>query len=84
MALLQKAANRQLTVVEVQLSDLAAFFTSSRDMAIVERVRINTSRYISLLAQVCDEKMPPPSVEFDGEEMSTYEVTMQQRRFNQQ
>ena len=50
----------------------------------MQRVRANTSRYISEFSRVIDGKIPPPSVNFDQDGMSPDELMMQQRRFNQQ
>ena len=44
--------------VEISLQDLKEFFDSVRDIGFVERVRINTSRYISIFSQVIDTVMP--------------------------
>jgi len=51
-------------------------------MSLVERVKQNTARYVSLFAQVIDAVMPAPSVNFREDQLSTFEVIMQQRRFN--
>ena len=65
MAMLQKIANRQEKLINISLSDLHEFFSSSRDVLFVERIRANTSRYISEFSKVIDDKIPPPSITFD-------------------
>lgn len=77
MAMLQKIANRQEKLIDIQLSDLHEFFSSSRDVNFVERIRANTSRYISEFSKVIDDKIPPPSVAFDQDCMSPDELMMQ-------
>ena len=68
MIQLQKIVNREIrtdtktetvhNTVEISLQDLKEFFDSVRDIGFVERVRINTSRYISIFSQVIDTVMP--------------------------
>jgi hypothetical protein len=68
MIQLQKIVNREMrtdtktetvhNTVEISLQDLKEFFDSVRDIGFVERVRINTSRYISIFSQVIDTVMP--------------------------
>ena len=60
MIQLQKIANREKrtdtksesvhNTVEISIEDLNEFFDSARDRGFVERVRINTSRYISIFS----------------------------------
>jgi hypothetical protein len=42
----------------------------------------NTSRYVDLLSKTIDEHMPNSNINFKEEDLSTFEVIMQQRRFN--
>ena len=42
----------------------------------------NTSRYVDLLSKTIDDHMPNSSINFREEDLSTFEVIMQQRRFN--
>jgi DNA replication licensing factor MCM7 len=77
MIQLQKVANKEQNIIEIELEDLKGFFGSVKDLAFVERVRINTSRYISLFSTVIDDKMPPPTIEFREEDKSTYDIIMQ-------
>ena len=50
----------------------------------VERVKINTSRYVSLFSQVIDSMMPNPTTNFREDDLSTFEITMNQRKLNYQ
>ena len=50
----------------------------------MERIRMNTMRYVSLFAQVIDTNMPQPTVNFREEQLTTFEILMNQRRFNMQ
>jgi len=50
MATLQKVANKQLEGIEIELEDIREFFNSAKDSGFVERVRINTTRYINLFS----------------------------------
>jgi DNA replication licensing factor MCM7 len=60
--MLQKVANKESGVIEIELEDLKEFFDSIRDMGFVERVRINTTRYIALFSSIIDQAMPMPTV----------------------
>lgn len=81
MTVLQKVANKEATAIEIELTDLEEFFDSARDHGFVERVRTNTTRYVSLFSSVIDQHMPQPSVERD-EHQSAFDIVMAQRRFN--
>jgi len=59
-------------------------YSSVKESAFVDRIRVNTTRYVSLFAGVIDQNMPAPSVNFREDQMSTFEVIMQQRKFNYQ
>ena len=56
--MLQKIANKETGVIEIELEDLKEFFDSIRDIGFVERVRINTTRYIALFSSIIDQAMP--------------------------
>jgi hypothetical protein len=68
MIQLQKIANREKrtdtkediihNIIEIELVDIKEFFDSIRDIGFVERVRINTSRYVSIFSSVIDAAMP--------------------------
>lgn len=50
MSRLQAIANRQEKVLKIELSDLQQHFTSAREVGFVERIKVNTARYVSLFA----------------------------------
>jgi hypothetical protein len=58
MTMLQKVANKESLIVEIELEDLKEFFDSIRERGFVERVRINTTRYIALFSSIIDQAMP--------------------------
>ena len=58
MTMLQKVANKESAIIEIELEDLKEFFDSIRDIGFVERVRINTTRYIALFSSIIDQAMP--------------------------
>jgi len=39
-------------------------------------------RYVSLFSTMIDKNMPPPSINFREDQLSTFEIIMQQRKFN--
>lgn len=82
MIQLQKVANKECQIIEIELEDLKDFFDSIRDMGFVERVRINTTRYIMLFSNIIDTAMPTPTIPTREEDQSTFDIVMQQRRFN--
>ena len=57
-------------------------FSTAKEYGFVERIMTNTNRYVSLFAQVMDTNMPAPSINFKEEDLSTFEITMNQRRAN--
>lgn len=48
----------------------------------MDRVRTNTLRYITLFANAIDQHMPTPSINFKEDQLTTFEILMQQRKFN--
>lgn len=80
--MLQKVANKESNIIEIELEDLKEFFDSIRERGFVDRVRINTTRYIALFSTVIDQAMPQPTVQFREEDQTTFDIVMQQRRFN--
>ena len=82
MTMLQKVANKESNIIEIELEDLKEFFDSIRERGFVDRVRINTTRYIALFSTVIDQAMPQPTVQFREEDQTTFDIVMQQRRFN--
>jgi len=79
---MQEIANKSSKTLEIAVEDIKEFFTAAKDQGFVERVLINTSRYVDLLSKIVDELMPGPTVNFKDEDLSTFEVIMQQRKFN--
>ena len=61
---------------------LLTFYSSAKDVPFVERVLINTSRYVSLFSLVVDKNMPNPTINFKDDDLSSFDVIMQQRKFN--
>ena len=45
---------------------------------------LNAGRYITLFHEVVDLKMPRPSVNFREEDMTSFDLIMEQRKFNMQ
>ena len=62
MTQLQRVANRQAEIIQIELEDIREFFDSAKDQAFVERVRINTHRYVTLFSKIIDQHMPQPSI----------------------
>ncbi len=60
------------------------FFSSVKDASFVDRIRVNTMRYVSLFSQVIDAHMPQPTVNFREDQLTTFDILMNQRRFNYQ
>lgn len=48
----------------------------------IERIQRNTTTYVNLFSQVIDENLPAPTVNFKEEDLTTFDVLMEQRRFN--
>ena len=82
MTLLQKIANKQNQGIEIEITDLKDFFDSAKDHGFVERVQKNTTRYINLFSSIIDANIPPASVDLKEEDFTTFDIVMQQRRFN--
>ena len=81
---MQKVANHQEAIIEIELEDIREFFDQAKDHGFVERVRVNTYRYVQIFSKVIDEHMPQPSINIPEDSLSASEITMQQRRFNAQ
>ena len=82
MIKLQQVSNKESSIIEIEIEDLKEFFSSIKDHGFIDRVRMNTSRYISIFSNVVDAHMPQPSIELREDEFSTFDIVMQQRRFN--
>mmetsp|Transcript_16126 Transcript_16126/g.11370 ORF Transcript_16126/g.11370 Transcript_16126/m.11370 type:complete len:100 (-) Transcript_16126:2061-2360(-) len=84
MSMLQKVSNKQCKTIEITLEDIQDHFNNNRDAGFLERVKCNTDRYIKLFCMVIDKEMPVPSINFREEDKTTFDVIMEQRRFNLQ
>lgn len=48
----------------------------------MERIQKNTATYANLFSNVIDELMPQATVNFKDEDLTTFDVLMEQRKFN--
>ena len=72
MILMQKIANRELTILEIYTEDLESYFTSqnkSDDLALLDCIFNNTKTYINLFKDAVDDLMPNSSKQFPIEEI---------------
>ena len=72
MILMQKIANRELTILEIYTEDLESYFTSQNkadDLALLDCIFNNTKTYINLFKDAVDDLMPNSSKQFPIEEM---------------
>jgi hypothetical protein len=63
--------------VQIEIEDLKDFFSAARDSSFVQRVLINTARYIELFGNVIDENLPKPSVNFREGDQNPFEILME-------
>lgn len=77
-------ANKQSKLIEINLGDIQEHFNNNRDMGFLERVKTNTDRYIKIFSMIIDKEMPVPSINFKEEDKTTFDIIMEQRRFNLQ
>lgn len=84
MTMLQAVVNKQHNLITIEMDDLREFFSANKDQGFIERVRTNTQRYIKLFSSVIDSNLPLPSVQINDDDLSTFDIVMQQRRFNNQ
>jgi hypothetical protein len=47
---LQRVANRESTVINIELDDIKEFFSAARDASFVDRTLLNTARYVDLFS----------------------------------
>ena len=78
----QRISNKETKLIEIELDDIKEFFSATRDKNFLERVVKNTTRYVDLFASIIDQNMPKPSVNFREEDLTRYDLIMEQRRFN--
>ncbi|KAF3784018.1 DNA replication licensing factor [Nymphaea thermarum] len=74
MNILQDVANRTLRVIEIELDDLDTFKDSEE---LLQRVRTNTRRYVTIFAEAVDELLPEPTVPYPGDD--DVDILMTQR-----
>ncbi len=79
---MQKIVNKESQAIYIELTDVQEYFNTAKDAAFVDRIRVNTQRYVSLFSQAIDMNMPQPTVNFREDDLSTFEILMNQRRFN--
>ena len=84
MVKLQDVVNKKNNLINIELDDLEEFFNAIKDRGFIERVKSNTQRYIKLFSKVVDDNLPLPSVQFTDEDLTAFDIVMQQRRFNNQ
>ena len=61
-----------------------AFFSANRDHAFVERITRNANTYVKLFHEVIDQLMPKPSLNFRDDDLTSFDLIAEQRRFNLQ
>ena len=59
-------------------------YSTNRDRGFVERVKRNAATYVKIFQEVIDAHMPKPSLNFRDEDLTSFDVIMEQRRFNLQ
>ena len=72
MILMQKIANRELSILEIYTEDLESYFTSqnrTEDLALLDCIFNNTKTYINLFKEAVDDLMPNPSKQLPVDEM---------------
>lgn len=77
-------ANKEQRILEIEIDDIKDFFSANRDHGFVERVIRNASTYVKMFCEVIDQHMPKPSLNFRDEDLTSFDVIMDQRRFNMQ
>ena len=73
-------------ISEFQHTNLTCNFSNStnRDRGFVDRVKRNAATYVKIFQEVIDAHMPKPSLNFRDEDLTSFDVIMEQRRFNLQ
>mmetsp|Transcript_40568 Transcript_40568/g.53213 ORF Transcript_40568/g.53213 Transcript_40568/m.53213 type:complete len:192 (+) Transcript_40568:155-730(+) len=84
MSMLQQVSNRERKLVEIELDDIKDHFSANRDHAFVERITRNANTYVKILNEVIDSLIPEPSFNFRAQDMTTFDVIKDQRRYNLQ
>lgn len=73
--IMQRVADREETVVEVELDDVLAF---RNDAEFMENIVANTGRYSKLFSEAIDQSSPEPSGDMD-QVMDVFDVLQRQR-----
>lgn len=60
------------------------FDRAQRDASFVERITRNAATYVKLFHDVIDSVMPKPTLNFRDEDLTSFDVIMDQRRYNLQ
>jgi hypothetical protein len=47
---LQRVANKESVVINIELDDIKDFFSAARDASFVDRTLLNTARYVDLFS----------------------------------
>lgn len=75
-------ANRESRLIEIEIDDIKEFFSANRDHGYVERIIKNANTYVKIFNEVIDLLMPKASTNFRDEDLTSFDVIMEQRRFN--
>jgi len=77
MRALQRVANKESKLIELELDDIKEYFSAQKDAHFIERIQRNTATYVSIFSEVIDHNMPQPTVNFKEEDLSTFDVLME-------
>jgi DNA replication licensing factor MCM7 len=76
MSMIQAVVNKHSSVIAIELDDLYEFFQQARERGFVERIKQNTQRYVKLFSNVIDSNLPLPSVQFNDEDLTSFDIVM--------
>lgn len=68
--------------IQIHLEDLEDHFNDEQGQRFVQRVKINTKRYIHLFSQAIDKLMPEPIKQLDEDDETVMDVFLTQRQQN--
>ena len=57
-------------------------FSANRDQGFIERIVRNAATYVKIFHEIIDANMPKPSMNFRDEDLTSFDVIMEQRRYN--
>lgn len=69
---LQRIPNGQSNIIEIHLEDLEEFFHSESEEVLLDHIKRNTLRYVSLLSDAADALMPERNVPLTLEEVNIF------------